>query len=1110
MKNYNYGGRSFAAGGAMPMEQLTEFNEGGRHEENSLGGIPQGMTPDGQQNLVEEGETKFDAENYIYSDSLKVDKELAEAFNLAPSMVGKTFADASKMAGRKKSKRQGDAIETAANEKDLSNLMEAQEAFKQARIEEKLQEIAELDPNALPALMGQGQPQEGAPQGDPAMGGQMQEAPMDEQAMMEQQMMAEQQQGGGGQPSPEEMAMMEQQQNQMMGQQEGMMRNGGYTTRSYGPGGTLDEILGDEDLNSDLVNKPGYENFATNRGMFPRVERTKENYEGMSDDQYFNNFFPSFKDLQGELRERDMIENGYDKYAPPSLYASGGFMGANPGMMNIANAGAMGTSGDPVGCKCADGRVSTQCCNRGYDSDDKGVSKSFVEDGAKNAGFRGSNRKLPFFKRQALKKADVNYGQNTTGIIGGTDSPAEYGSESSTAQNYANIDMSQYSPEEQASMKGAMWLNDPKTWAQANPGILNKKDLRQVNRVQDALSWNPSSPSNADFTFTPGERPGNDRTPYEENTKRENIQNFKDSHVKDGGRRYTHSNRLLNVFRAKDNKIKNSGNMRFAEKFARATEDDEGNNLRAASNLWQGVKDKSNLVGRFGEGKIRANQFGGSLNQTQPQGMNQMGSGGKMCYGCGGKMHAYGGRMDGIQHKYGAGMGLASDIVGAAGSVIGNIPGIGTAIGGALGGISGGMDYYSKKAAASETGKVSLKDTDFGQLALNTGTGIAGGALGTAGSIITSAASSGVNALTDSKTDKANDRWNDILKNPEKYSEEEFETALQRDKDKAKATKGMGAAGMAIGTIGNIVGGQVGKAAETGADIASDVAEVAADGVTENVTDTVGQLGDSMPIGNWADIDTGNMPEMPKNMATGGRMYAGGGYMNNRGRMMRNAGYLNFADGPVGEKDEGEFTDARPNIDAALEQTPLQKAALYAPIAKNLYDATLAKSDDYTPEFIPAEYVQLDSAQAIQQEKQRNAGLVAAGRAKGFNNPSTMLALNHALRGTVSNIQSSYDAKNSMLKQAALTSNNTQKKELAKLKQSLKMQTAEAKNLAMNEALSQAKEIAENKTSNKLSALYATMGAPDMGKNFITDNSKYKKLQKEFKKLQKEIKALKN
>jgi hypothetical protein len=237
LSNMKYGGKKYAAGGAMPMEQLTEFDEGGRHEENGLGGIPQGMNPEGQMNLVEEGETKFDAENYIYSDSLKVDKELAEAFNLNPKMVGKTFADASKMAGRKKSKREGDAIEMAANEKDLMNLMEAQEAFKQARIEEKLQEIAELDPNALPALMGQGQPQ-GGPQGDPAMGGQMQEAPMDEQAMMEQQMMAEQQ-AGGGQPSPEEMAMMQQQQDMAMGQQEGMMRNGGYTTRSYNLGGFM-------------------------------------------------------------------------------------------------------------------------------------------------------------------------------------------------------------------------------------------------------------------------------------------------------------------------------------------------------------------------------------------------------------------------------------------------------------------------------------------------------------------------------------------------------------------------------------------------------------------------------------------------------------------------------------------------------------------------------------------------------------------------------------------------------------------------------------------------------------------------------------------------------
>ena len=273
LSNMKYGGKKFAAGGAMPMEQLTEFNEGGTHEENSLGGIPQGMNPSGQMNLVEEGETKFDAENYIFSDSLKIDKELAEAFNLSPKMIGKTFSDASKMAGRKKSKREGDAIEMAANEKDLMNLMEAQEAFKQKEVQEKLAEIEALDPNALPALMGQGQPQ-----GDPAMGGQMQEAPMDEQAMMEQQMMAEQQ-AGGGQPSPEEMAMMQQQQDMAMGQQEGMMRNGGYMKRSYASGGFMNmtNTLGDPPVNMSTSTRNSAEGDGDFTFKYPGIEMEKRN-----------------------------------------------------------------------------------------------------------------------------------------------------------------------------------------------------------------------------------------------------------------------------------------------------------------------------------------------------------------------------------------------------------------------------------------------------------------------------------------------------------------------------------------------------------------------------------------------------------------------------------------------------------------------------------------------------------------------------------------------------------------------------------------------------------------------------------------------------------------
>ena len=188
--------KSFADGGQMEA-QLTEFNAGGRHEENPLGGIPQGSAPDGKLNLVEQGETKLNSENYIFSDSLKVDKDTAAEFALPKADTGKTFADLSKKLNRPNSRRENDTIEQVAIKRDLDNLMNAQEAFKQKEVQKKMEEIQALDPNALaqvaqsyqpqgmpPQGMGaeQGMPQEGMPQGAPE-----------------------------GQPSPEEMAMMQQQ-----------------------------------------------------------------------------------------------------------------------------------------------------------------------------------------------------------------------------------------------------------------------------------------------------------------------------------------------------------------------------------------------------------------------------------------------------------------------------------------------------------------------------------------------------------------------------------------------------------------------------------------------------------------------------------------------------------------------------------------------------------------------------------------------------------------------------------------------------------------------------------------------------------------------------------
>lgn len=1063
MKKYNYGGRSFAAGGAMPMEQLTEFNEGGRHEENSLGGIPQGMNADGQQNLVEEGETKFDAENYIYSDSLKVDKELAEAFNLTPSMVGKTFADASKMAGRKKSKRQGDAIEAAANEKDLTNLMEAQEAFKQARIEEKLQEIAELDPNALPALMEQGQPQggpqEGAPQGDPAMGGQMQEAPIDEQAMMEQQMMAEQQQGGG-QPSPEEMAMMEQQQNQMMGQQEGMMMNGGslYNTM-YGSGGKLPkEVL---------------------------KARAQSHMSPAQADAYVQNYAGG-------------------GYMTPS-YASGGKMDFEPHMMY--------KDGNGIQADTYQKHLSLK--NEGY-SHSMGYGGYTKKRSYAPGGFMGANTSMM-----------------TPGPCGGPGNPCP--------EKNVNYNMLEISP--------------------GGPSRIDLQNQRKEKQAQKLIN---SAPSTTDLKFT---------YPTQGNVENLGDPRFEGVEVgipMDSGANFNRNKLGRQIRKDPTGFIYKAGDLDDKAAVDRAAllndnrkkafnldvaSNEFGGNLmqsgqQAGLNPMQGMNQFFNMGGML-DGSLAGQNL--NLNQGLA---SQMRGGGKMCYGCGGKMHAYGGRMNnmpGKKFEFGAGLDIASNVLDKASTFM---PPILKEVAKTAGNLAGTI-------ANKKQGKPVTKGDYIGDVIGGITTSIPG-------------AEKLVDTVTDVATSKNKKSQNEIKENarnnindPLHKQVTDQDAAMVNSKQLQNANKFNNILDSTVGLATQFI-----KPGEKELEGASDIADFAPDGVTENVTNTVGQLGDSVPIGNWSDIDTENMPEMPQNMANGGRMYAGGGYIGTRsygkggglwaniqakkermgsnyrpakpgdadyptataiknsqnamgGRLYGTGSYMDvnplynsnnkisnfkmpqFDIDSSTDETEDKWKDVRPNIDEALEQTPLQKAALYAPIAKNLYDATLAKSDDYNPEFIPAEYVQLDSAQAIQQEKQRNAGVVAAGRAKGFNNPSNMLALNHALQGTVSNIQSSYDTKNAALKQTALTSNATQKRELAKLKQSLKMQTAEAKNLAMNEALSQAKQIAENKTSNKLSALYATMGAPDMGKNFITGNSKYKKMLKEYKKLQKEFKALK-
>lgn len=92
--------------------QLSEFNNGGTHEENPNGGIPIG-----QNASVEQGETKW--EDYIFSDRIKI-----------PG-AKHTFADESKKIQKKYPKeRENDVPTQKAKKKEMERLMATQEAIR--------------------------------------------------------------------------------------------------------------------------------------------------------------------------------------------------------------------------------------------------------------------------------------------------------------------------------------------------------------------------------------------------------------------------------------------------------------------------------------------------------------------------------------------------------------------------------------------------------------------------------------------------------------------------------------------------------------------------------------------------------------------------------------------------------------------------------------------------------------------------------------------------------------------------------------------------------------------------------------------------------------------
>lgn len=137
-----FGGWVGTHGGDYPTG-FSEFNSGGSHETNANGGIPQGIGPNGNPNLVEEGETKWD--DYVFSQRLKVPKGFGKAYDLG-RVDKKSYADASKKLSKESKERPFDPISKKGRDAMLSRLQQAQEAQKYIdKADEAMNEIFDLN-----------------------------------------------------------------------------------------------------------------------------------------------------------------------------------------------------------------------------------------------------------------------------------------------------------------------------------------------------------------------------------------------------------------------------------------------------------------------------------------------------------------------------------------------------------------------------------------------------------------------------------------------------------------------------------------------------------------------------------------------------------------------------------------------------------------------------------------------------------------------------------------------------------------------------------------------------------------------------------------------------
>lgn len=129
-KNYYPKFNTYAMGGNLGHGTdwntgLIKVDEGGSHETNPYEGVPMGIAPDGQPNLVEEGEVIFN--DYVFSNRLHPSEKELEKANLPKRYKGHTFALIAEDMSKESSERPNDPISQRGLQDSLGKLALLQE-----------------------------------------------------------------------------------------------------------------------------------------------------------------------------------------------------------------------------------------------------------------------------------------------------------------------------------------------------------------------------------------------------------------------------------------------------------------------------------------------------------------------------------------------------------------------------------------------------------------------------------------------------------------------------------------------------------------------------------------------------------------------------------------------------------------------------------------------------------------------------------------------------------------------------------------------------------------------------------------------------------------------